>query len=82
MPDDIEIPESERWLSVIAGGMLVLSSLRRRGVWSGILFTAGGSALIARGFLGHDGWLGAIRLLLLGEPEGAAEPGGEGELEA
>ena len=64
MPDDIEIPESERWLSAIAGGMLILSSLRRRDVAAGALFTLGGSALIFRGIVGHDGLFTAIRGLL------------------
>jgi uncharacterized membrane protein len=49
------IGESERWLSVIVGGMLALSSLRRRDLWSGFLFALGGAALIARGLAGHDG---------------------------
>lgn len=49
------IGESERWLSAIAGGMLVLSSLRRRDFSSGALFALGGSALIYRGITGHDG---------------------------
>lgn len=67
MTNEIEIPDSERWLSVLAGGMLVLSSLRNRDVWSGILLSLGGSALISRGLLGHDGWLEAIRPWSAGE---------------
>jgi uncharacterized membrane protein len=70
MPDDIEIPESERWLSVIAGGMLILSSLRRRDAAAGALFALGGSALIFRGIVGHDGLFAALRDLLAEPTEG------------
>jgi uncharacterized membrane protein len=70
MPNDIEIPESERWLSVIAGGMLILSSLRRRDAAAGALFALGGSALIFRGIVGHDGLFAAVR-------EALAEPTGD-----
>ena len=64
MPDDIEIPESERWLSAIFGGMLILSSLRRRDVAAGTLFTLGGAALIFRGVTGHGGFFSAVRRVL------------------
>ncbi len=63
------IPESERWLSAIAGGMLILSSLRRRDMAAGALFALGGSALVFRGLAGHDGLLATVRRLLL-EPTG------------
>lgn len=59
------IPESERWLSVLAGGTLIVSSLRRRGVAAGVLFALGGYALIFRGVAGHDGAFTAIRRLLI-----------------
>ena len=53
MRRDETIGDSERWLSVIAGGMLVLSSLRRRDAAAGALFAVGGAALIFRGIVGH-----------------------------
>lgn len=62
--------ESERWLSVIAGGMLVLSSLRQRDAASGALFALGGSALVFRGIVGHDGFFAVIRdALTAGSPD-------------
>lgn len=61
------IGESERWFSVIAGGMLVLSSLRQRDAASGALFALGGSALIFRGMVGHDGVFAALRDALTGD---------------
>ena len=60
------IDESERWLSVIFGGMLILSSLRRRDLATGALFAVGGSALIFRGIVGHDGLFATIRDALVG----------------
>ncbi|HUG39032.1 MAG TPA: hypothetical protein VMM12_01025 [Longimicrobiales bacterium] len=48
------IGDSERWASALLGGMLVLSSLRRRDMGAGALFAAGGAALLYRGFAGHD----------------------------
>jgi hypothetical protein len=57
MRRDETIGESERWLSAIAGGMLVLSSLRRRDATAGALFAVGGAALIFRGIVGHGGFL-------------------------
>lgn len=62
----LTIGESERWLSVITGGMLILSSLRRRDAAVGALFALGGSALIFRGLVGHDGFFTAIRDALSG----------------
>ncbi len=67
-PTQTKIAESERWLSAIAGGMLILSSLRRRDAAGGALFALGGSALIFRGIVGHDGFFAAIRDALLGTP--------------
>lgn len=64
------IGESERWLSVIAGGMLILSSLRRRDAAAGALFALGGSALVFRGIVGHDGLFAAVRGALVGGNEG------------
>jgi hypothetical protein len=49
------IGESERWLSVIVGGMLTLSSLRRRDLGTGFLCALAGASLIFRGIAGHDG---------------------------
>lgn len=60
MRDAAEIGESERWMSVIFGGMLVLSSLRRRDAGSGVLFALGGSALIYRGITGQGGFFRAL----------------------
>lgn len=65
------IGESERWLSVIVGGMLVLSSLRRRDAAAGALFALGGSALVFRGIVGHDGLFTAIRDVVSGGRGGA-----------
>ncbi|MFO7894261.1 MAG: hypothetical protein R6U63_11040 [Longimicrobiales bacterium] len=64
MTNETTIPESERWLSVLTGGMLLLSSLRRRDAAVGSLFALGGSALIFRGIVGHDGLIAAIRQVL------------------
>lgn len=63
----VTIGESERWMSVLVGGMLILSSLRRRDAGAGVLFALGGSALVFRGIVGHDGLFGAIRDALTGE---------------
>ncbi|MDX1675947.1 MAG: hypothetical protein R3314_14225 [Longimicrobiales bacterium] len=63
------LDESERWLSVIFGGMLILSSLRRRDLGTGALFALGGSALVFRGIVGHDGFFAAVGRALVGEPE-------------
>lgn len=54
------IGESERWLSTVLGGMLVLSSLRRRDLTAGVAFALGGSALVYRGVTGHDGFFQAL----------------------
>lgn len=64
------IGDSERWMSVLAGGMLVLSSLRRRDALGGALFAAAGAALLYRGIVGHDGYLDTIRRLLRNELSG------------
>ena len=66
------IPESERWLSVLTGGMLILSSLRRRDVGAGALLALGGSALVFRGIVGHDGFFAAIGQAVTG-PTGSPE---------
>lgn len=68
------IGESERWLSVIAGGMLTLSSLRRRDAGLGALFAVGGAALIFRGIVGHDGLFEAVAGAVTGEVERAPPP--------
>lgn len=73
-PGGIMIGESERWLSVIAGGMLVLSSLRRRDAAGGALFALGGAALVFRGIVGHDGLFAVIRDVLTG---GSPDPVGD-----
>jgi uncharacterized membrane protein len=68
------IGESERWMSVIVGGMLVLSSLRQRDTLSGALFATTGGALIFRGVTGHGGFFGvAARLVRDQFPEGRAD---------
>jgi uncharacterized membrane protein len=54
------IGESERWISVILGGMLVLSSLRRRDALGGAMFATAGSALLFRGIVGHDRFFDSI----------------------
>lgn len=60
------IGESERWASTLLGGMLVLSSLRRRDFGSGVLFAAGGAALLYRGLTGRGGFFAAVGGLLRG----------------
>lgn len=57
--ENTPIGESERWLSVIAGAMLALSSLRRRDLGAGALFALSGAALIFRGITGRGGLLAA-----------------------
>ncbi len=66
-----EIGESERWMSVIIGGMLILSSLRRRDTLAGTLFALSGSAMVYRGFSGGRSLFAAIRGVL-----GAESPRG------
>ena len=66
MADQPTIGESERWMSVLIGGMLILSSLRRRDAASGALFALGGSALVFRGIVGHDGLFAVVRDALIG----------------
>lgn len=60
MESQSTIGESERWMSAILGGMLVLSSLRRRDAVGGALFALGGAALIYRGVAGHDGMFRSV----------------------
>lgn len=60
MEREERIGESERWASTLLGGMLVLSSVRRRDIGSGALFALGGAALLYRGLTGHDGFLQAV----------------------
>lgn len=83
MTNEATIGESERWMSVLLGGMLVLSSLRRRDAAAGALFALGGGALIFRGIVGHDGLFRSLGVaargeLGRGEPEAnhAVEEGG------
>jgi hypothetical protein len=58
------IGESERWASALLGGMLLLSSLRRRDLSSGALFAVGGAALVYRGWTGTEGFFAAVGELL------------------
>lgn len=67
-PDQLMIGDSERWMSVLAGGMLILSSLRRRDAGVGALFALGGSMLIFRGIVGGDGFFAALRDALTSGP--------------
>jgi hypothetical protein len=69
------IGDSERWLSVIAGGMLTLSSLRRRDVGLGALFALGGAALVFRGIVGHDGLFEAAGAVLSRELDRGGDEG-------
>lgn len=55
------IGESERWMSVLLGGMLVLSSLRRMDVAAGAFFAVAGGALMLRGITGHDALADSVR---------------------
>lgn len=61
------IGESERWISVLLGGMLVLSSLRRRDTLGGAMFATAGSALLFRGIVGHDGFFDSVGRTLKSE---------------
>lgn len=61
------IGESERWLSVIVGAMLGLSSLRRRDLGAGALFAATGAALMFRGLTGRGGLFTEVGESLKGE---------------
>lgn len=65
--DQSTIGESERWLSVIAGAMLGLSSLRRRDLGAGALFAATGAALMFRGITGRGGFFTEVSQSLKGE---------------
>jgi hypothetical protein len=67
MRRDETIGESERWLSAIVGGMLVLSSLRRRDAGVGALFALGGAALLFRGITGRGGFFETIGDVLRNE---------------
>ena len=60
------IGDSERWASALMGGMMVLSSVRRRDMGSGTLLALGGAALLYRGLAGHDGFFGAVDRLVRG----------------
>lgn len=60
MDEQHQIGESERWVSGILGGMLVLSSLRRRDLTGGALFSLAGAALIYRGIVGRGGLLQSV----------------------
>lgn len=75
MEPDERIGESERWASALLGGMLVLSSLRRRDVGWGALFALGGAALLHRGLTGRGGFFADLGRFV----EGAVrEVGGTG----
>jgi len=50
--DDWTVGESERWLSIIAGGMLGLAALRR-GSLAGLLLGTAAGLLVHRGVTGH-----------------------------
>lgn len=76
--ENTTIGESERWLSVIVGGMLALSSLRRRDAAAGTLFAMGGAALIFRGIVGHDGFFEAVGRVLRSELDGVRGERGSG----
>ncbi len=68
------IGESERWLSVLLGGMLGLSSLRRRDLGAGALFALTGAALIVRGISGRDAVLASVQETLRGRLLPGASP--------
>jgi hypothetical protein len=52
-PDQpINVAESERWASVIFGGMLTLFGVQRRSL-GGALLAASGASLLYRGVTGH-----------------------------
>ena len=61
---DERIGDSERWASALLGGMLLLSSLRRRDVGAGALFAAGGVALLYRGVTGREDFLDAVERIV------------------
>jgi uncharacterized membrane protein len=66
METEQTIGESERWMSVILGGMLVLSSLRRRDAAAGALFAVAGGALIYRGISGREDLIDSVRTAVAG----------------
>jgi hypothetical protein len=68
------IGDSERWISVLLGGMLVLSSLRRRDTLGGAMFATAGSALIFRGIVGHDRFFDSVGRALKDELNLAGDP--------
>lgn len=83
--DEWAVGESERWLSIIAGGMLGLAALRR-GSLGGLLMGTAAGFLIHRGVTGHcvvgetlfgeldEGTAGDA---ISGAPATGAEPGDE-----
>ncbi len=76
--DDWAVGESERWLSIIAGGMLGLAALRR-GSFAGLVLGTAAGFLIHRGVTGHC----VVGEALFGEIEadaaGALPPAGDAD---
>lgn len=73
MERDERIGDSERWASALLGGMLVLSSLRRRDMGAGTLFAVGGTALLYRGLTGREDFLDAVERFVRGAGIGSGE---------
>lgn len=70
---DINVSESERWLSVITGGMLTLAGIQLRSL-RGVLLAVAGADLIRRGLSGH-----CYTYAALGVNSAAGEPPLPGE---
>lgn len=49
----INLHEEDRWLSILAGSLILLVTLRPRGAW-GVLFALVGGELIYRGLTGRS----------------------------
>lgn len=73
MERDDRIGDSERWASTLLGGMLVLSSLRRRDMGAGALFAAGGAALLYRGLTGREDFVEAVERFVRRTTSGSGE---------
>ena len=86
--ENTTIGESERWLSVLLGGMLGLSSLRRRDLGAGALFALTGGALVIRGITGRGSVFSTVqdtlrsRLGSGGSPSAATDEVEEASMES
>jgi uncharacterized membrane protein len=68
------IPEGERWVSLVIGGLLSFSGLRRRSLPGGLVALLGG-VLIYRGATGHSWLYDAVGLRVTDDEHGRLLPG-------